>query len=107
MRLLSSSDTKTFRASLSRQLAARIPGCPLTPRQVMALQALLSSGGEAQAARDLGIALRTLERHLANIRELLGAETTLQTVAVAVDRGWIAVPKQWRKGLRGAEEDLC
>jgi DNA-binding CsgD family transcriptional regulator len=57
----------------------------LTPRQKDALRCLIEGLRQDQIARRWGVSIRTVERHLAEARERVGAVTTLQA-AVLLDR---------------------
>jgi DNA-binding NarL/FixJ family response regulator len=54
---------------------------------------------EVLAAR-LGVSLRTCRRHVANVFELLGAESRFQAGVLATARGW--VPSSAVQRLAGA-----
>jgi len=56
----------------------------LTPRQLQILEMLAEGASDAEVARALGIAERTLRWHLANVHERLGTRSRVQMMAVAL-----------------------
>ncbi|MBI2298774.1 MAG: hypothetical protein HYU66_07470 [Armatimonadetes bacterium] len=64
--------------------------CRLSRREREVLQVVADRGSLEDVAEALGISRRTVERHLENIRRKLGRPTTLECVAEALRRAWIA-----------------
>jgi pimeloyl-ACP methyl ester carboxylesterase/DNA-binding CsgD family transcriptional regulator len=64
----------------------RAPGTasPLTPRELEVLRCLAAGGSNAEIARQLGIAVHTVERHLASIYRKVGARGRTEAVAYAL-----------------------
>ena len=58
----------------------------LTRRQIQILEMLAEGASDAEVARALGIAERTLRWHLANVHERLGSRSRVQMMAVALRR---------------------
>ncbi len=56
----------------------------LTPRQLQILALLAEGASDAEVARSLGIAERTLRWHLANVHERLGSRSRVQMMALAL-----------------------
>lgn len=59
----------------------------LTRTQLRVLKALAAGKRQEQIASELGINLRTVEMHVADIRSRLGAETTTEAAVVAARAG--------------------
>jgi pimeloyl-ACP methyl ester carboxylesterase/DNA-binding CsgD family transcriptional regulator len=62
------------------------PTTPLTPREREVLQELVAGGSNAEIGRALGIAVHTVERHLASIYRKVGARGRTDAVAYALGR---------------------
>lgn len=62
---------------------------PLSRREHECLQLLAQGERVDRIAERLGLAVGTVEMHLANARRHLGARTSAQAVARAVGRHWI------------------
>jgi DNA-binding CsgD family transcriptional regulator len=60
------------------------PANPLTPREVEVLRCLVAGGSNAEIGRQLGIAVHTVERHLASIYRKVGARGRTDAVAYAL-----------------------
>jgi DNA-binding CsgD family transcriptional regulator len=58
----------------------------LTRRQIQILEMLAEGASDAEVARALGVAERTLRWHLANVHERLGTRSRVQMMAVALRR---------------------
>lgn len=63
--------------------------CPLTPRELAALRAVASTGGQKVAAQQLGISESTVKNHLATIHHKLGTYKWGQAAVFCVERGWL------------------
>jgi DNA-binding CsgD family transcriptional regulator len=79
---------------------AALRGLGLTPRQAQTLRLLALDHSPAQAATQMGIARRTLDKHLQQIYAKLGTPTLAQATAVA----WAAVGVEREEaiGARGS-----
>jgi DNA-binding CsgD family transcriptional regulator len=64
----------------------------LTRRQVQILEMLAEGASDAEVARALGIAERTLRWHLTNVHERLGTRSRVQMVAEALRRRILPCP---------------
>ena len=64
----------------------------LTPRQLQILTMLAEGASDAEVARALGIAERTLRWHLANVHERLGSRSRVQMMALALRRRLLPCP---------------
>jgi DNA-binding NarL/FixJ family response regulator len=60
---------------------------PLTPREIEVLRLLAQGHTNRQAAEVLGISVRTVESHRANILGKLGLRGRVDLVRYAMDRG--------------------
>lgn len=82
------------RSLQSRQLRAFMPGMlpDLTPRKREVLRALAHGCSTAEAADQLGIAVFTVDKHIADLKRLLRAGTTAHLTALAVQYGLLDVP---------------
>lgn len=67
---------------------SRIPG--LEPRQVEILALTAGGYSTAEIARDLGLAVRTVENHLTDVYERIGVMDRTQLVIEAIRREWVA-----------------
>lgn len=59
----------------------------LTPREAEVLRSLAGGGSNADIARQLGIAVHTVERHLSNLYRKIGARGRTDAAAYALRRG--------------------
>ncbi|MNE82141.1 Transcriptional regulatory protein UhpA [compost metagenome] len=73
-------------ATVHRPVASR-----LTPREVETLRGLLSDLPPKAIASELGISVKTLYRHRANLMEKLGARTVGELARIARERGLLAM----------------
>jgi DNA-binding CsgD family transcriptional regulator len=67
------------------------PQCPLTISQLETLSWLVQGKTSAELAQIRRVSDRAVEYQLHAIRHRLGANTTVQSVAIALDRHWISV----------------
>lgn len=65
--------------------------CPLSPRQREVLAYAAQGKSENDTADILGLSSATVREHLAKARDAMGVRTKMQAVAIAVQRGWIAL----------------
>jgi DNA-binding CsgD family transcriptional regulator len=63
--------------------------CPLTKREREILQAILSTGSIKSAAAKLGLSINTVHKHLRNMLVGFGVNSTLQLIAIALQKGFI------------------
>jgi DNA-binding NarL/FixJ family response regulator len=63
--------------------------------------ALLAVDGltQDQVALEIGRSQKTVKRHISRIREVVGAVSLNQVIAIAVSRGWIPAPKVGKRGI--------
>ena len=54
----------------------------LTARELEVAECLLAGMADKEIARELGIAIKTVETHLANMRSVLGAKNTRHLIAM-------------------------
>ncbi|UNK49669.1 response regulator transcription factor [Lysobacter sp. S4-A87] len=73
-------------ATVHRPVASR-----LTPREAETLRGLLSDLPPKAIASELGISVKTLYRHRANLMEKLGARTVGELARIARERGLLAM----------------
>lgn len=79
-----------WRSSVAaRDCGATGSGADLTTRELDVLQALAEGLASKGAARRLGISLKTVESHKANLFKKLGVRTQAQAVAVAIQAGLV------------------
>ncbi|WIM92670.1 alpha/beta fold hydrolase [Actinoplanes oblitus] len=78
--------TVTAVAARSTGTDTRVAGHPLTPRERQVLGLLPDGDSNAELARRLGIAVHTVERHLASIYRKIGARGRADAVAYALRR---------------------
>lgn len=64
----------------------------LTPRERVALEAILATGTTSEAARRIGMAPATLRVHLHRASQKLGTTSRLETISVALRAGLIRPP---------------
>ena len=64
----------------------------LTPKERELICFLVEGLTQKQMALELGCDPVTIKRHFSQIRRKVGAISTYQVVAVAVERGWVNVP---------------
>jgi DNA-binding NarL/FixJ family response regulator len=64
----------------------------LTPRERVALEAMLATGTTEEAARRIGMAPATLRVHLHRAGQKLGATSRLETISLALRGGYIRAP---------------
>jgi DNA-binding NarL/FixJ family response regulator len=64
----------------------------LTPRERVALEAVLAAGTTAEAAKRIGMAPATLRVHLHRASQKLGTSSRLETISVALRAGLIRGP---------------
>jgi DNA-binding CsgD family transcriptional regulator len=62
---------------------------PLTRREVEALEAYARTGGQKQAAHELGVSVQTLKNHLSGAYAELGATNMIEALRKL---GWLALP---------------
>jgi two-component system response regulator NreC len=63
---------------------------PLTPRETDVLKLIVQGYTNRQVGEELGISVRTVEGHRANLLEKLGLRTRVELVRYARDRGLIS-----------------
>jgi len=63
--------------------------CPLTEREREILQAILSTGSIKSAAAKLGLSTNTVHKHLRNMLANFNVRSTLQLIAIALQKGFI------------------
>ena len=63
--------------------------CPLTEREREILQAILSTGSIKSAAAKLGLSINTVHKHLRNMLADFNVRSTLQLIAIALQKGFI------------------
>jgi putative nucleotidyltransferase with HDIG domain len=63
--------------------------CPLSVREVDALQGLAEGKVYKQIAQELSLSVSTIRTHLHNVYRKIGAVDRAQAVLIARDRGWI------------------
>jgi DNA-binding CsgD family transcriptional regulator len=63
--------------------------CPLTDREREILQAILSTGSVKSAAAKLGLSINTVHKHLRHMLVGFGVNSTLQLIAIALQKGFI------------------
>ena len=68
-----------------------VAACPLSQRQREILTYAALGKSEADTGDILGIAATTVREHFIKIRALMNVRTKVQAVAIAVQRGWIAI----------------
>ncbi len=82
--------------SLHRPPAGRQPRCPalqLTTREAQVLERIVAGRLNKQIADDLGISIKTVEAHRANVMEKLNANTVADLLKIALG-------ENARQGLR-------
>lgn len=67
-------------------------GPVLSPVQDQILRMLLAGSTDRGIARTLGIAVRTVQRHVALLQERAGVDTRIQLVWHVAQRGWLDTP---------------
>lgn len=65
----------------------------LTPREREILAMIVEGLTQNQIALELGCKRVTVKAHLTQIRQKVGAVSTYQLVAIAVERGWVQAPR--------------
>ncbi len=65
----------------------------LTPRERELVCLLVEGFTQKQMAVEMRCDLVTIKRHFTQIRRKIGAISTYQVVAVAVERGWVNAPR--------------
>ena len=65
----------------------------LSPREREIIGMIVEGLTQQQIALELGCKLGTVKIHLTRIRQKVGAVSTYQVVAIAVERGWIQAPR--------------
>jgi DNA-binding CsgD family transcriptional regulator len=63
--------------------------CPLTDREREILQAILSTGSVKSAAAKLGLSINTVHKHLRQMLAGFNVRSTLQLIAIALQKGFI------------------
>jgi len=63
--------------------------CPLTEREREILQAILSTGSIKSAAAKLGLSINTVHKHLRHMSLEFGVHSTIQLIAIALQKGFI------------------
>ena len=63
--------------------------CPLTDREREILQAILSTGSVKSAAAKLGLSINTVHKHLRHMLAGFNVRSTLQLIAIALQKGFI------------------
>jgi putative nucleotidyltransferase with HDIG domain len=63
--------------------------CPLSQREIDALQGLAAGKVYKQIAQELSLSVSTIRTHLHNVYRKIGAVDRAQAVLIAHDRGWI------------------
>ncbi len=63
--------------------------CPLTEREREILQAILNTGSIKSAAFKLGLSINTVHKHLRNMFAIFGVHSTIQLIAIALQKGFI------------------
>jgi len=63
--------------------------CPLTEREREILQAILSTGSVKSAAAKLGLSINTVHKHLRHMLASFNVRSTLQLIAIALQKGFI------------------
>jgi len=63
--------------------------CPLSEREREILQAILSTGSIKSAAAKLGLSTNTVHKHLRNMLANFNVRSTLQLIAIALQKGFI------------------
>jgi DNA-binding CsgD family transcriptional regulator len=63
--------------------------CPLTEREREILQAILSTGSVKSAATKLGLSINTVHKHLRQMLASFNVRSTLQLIAIALQKGFI------------------
>ena len=63
--------------------------CPLTEREREILQAILSTGSIKSAAAKLGLSINTVHKHLRHMLADFNVRSTLQLIAIALQKGFI------------------
>jgi DNA-binding NarL/FixJ family response regulator len=76
----------------ARRLRSVPPKAPLSGREREVLQLLASGEANKAIARQLGIAVATVERHVGNIYRKLGARGRADAALAAVALGLVDVP---------------
>ncbi len=79
--------------AVARQLAAREPTGPLTPREMEVLELLREGLTYAEIGARLGITQRTARAHVVAVREKLAAANNAQAVARGFERGLLRPPR--------------
>jgi two-component system uhpT operon response regulator UhpA len=64
----------------------------MTPRQAQIIRLLISGLSEKEAAEELGLAVRTVEYHLVNVKRTFGVRTTGQLLAISTELGIHLLP---------------
>lgn len=65
----------------------------LTPREREIVGMIVEGLTQNQIALELGCKRVTVKEHLTRIRQKVGAVSTYQLVAIAVERGWVQAPR--------------
>ncbi|HEY0148803.1 MAG TPA: response regulator [Allosphingosinicella sp.] len=73
--------------------AAQARVARLTPREVVIAVALLGGQGNKGVAHDLGISVRTVEMHRANLMAKLGARNLAEAAVIATQAGLLAATR--------------
>jgi len=63
--------------------------CPLTEQDRQILQAILNTGSIKVADAQLGLSINTVHKHLRQMALDFGAHSTLQFIAIALQKGFI------------------
>jgi len=84
--------------------AGTVPGdvdaANLTPREVEVLALVASGSSSRDIARDLGLSVRTVERHSSNNYSKLGVSSRVQATAYALERGLVSAHLALRSSRR-------
>lgn len=73
------------------QMLFNAADCPLTVVQLETLSWLVQGKTSVEIAQIRGVSTRAIEYQLNAVRQKLGANTTIQSVAIALDQRWIAL----------------
>lgn len=88
-------------SSTRRESSRPSPADRLQPVQREILCMLAAGSSDDRVAEALGVGLRTVQRHVAILMELLGARSRFQAGVAAVRAGWLDNPAHARVTERG------
>jgi DNA-binding CsgD family transcriptional regulator len=63
--------------------------CPLTPRELEIVKAMMDSTTYGEAAKKLGISRKTVDYHLLKVRKQLDINNTTRLLARCASEGWL------------------